>query len=137
MSDVRGLHKQSAEGYICPPVKPRGRAGLAHGAACLEVALVLLDVTGLCPGTGPSSQVVTLGVTQPVHLTQQKCTGRPSGSGSSLGQPRAMYSLPGPQSGGSPFCTDCTVGGAGRRYRAWNLPWPSWDVFWEHISLPG
>lgn len=84
-------------------MRPRRRAGLAHRAACLEAALVLLDVTGLCPGTGPSSQALTLGMTQPVHPTQQKRTGRPRGSGSSLGQPLAVHSSPELHSYGSLF----------------------------------
>lgn len=84
-------------------MRPSRRAGLAHRAACLEAALLLLDVTGLCPGTGPSSQALTLGVTQPVHPTQQEHTGRARGSGSSLGQPVAMHSSPGLHSCGSLF----------------------------------
>lgn len=107
-------------------MRPWGRAGLAHGA---EVALVVLDVTGLCPGSGPSSQALTLGVTRPVHLTQQKRTGRPSGSGSSLGQPLVSYSLPGPHSRGSLFCTDCAAGGAGREVRGVESALASLHVF--------
>lgn len=65
---------------------PRGRADMAHWAPYLKAALVFVGVAGLHPGIGPSSRALVLGVTRPVHPTQQKCTGRSGSSGSFLGQ---------------------------------------------------
>ncbi|EPY85598.1 hypothetical protein CB1_000363012 [Camelus ferus] len=70
---------------------------------------------GLCPGPVPGSRALTLGVTRPVHLTQQKCTGCSSGVGSSRGQPLAVHSLPRPHSCRSLFCPKCTVSRLRRR----------------------
>lgn len=67
---------------------PQGQGGepLWHtGQLFLRLPLFSwMSQAGLCPGTGPGSRALTLGVTRPpVHPAQQKCTGCSSGFNSS------------------------------------------------------
>lgn len=80
------------------------------------------------PWLGAQFPALTLGVTRPVHLTQQKRTGRPSGSGSSLGQP-----LAGPHTQGSLSGAACTVGGAGRGHGCGVCPGLLGYAFWSAL----
>lgn len=100
------------------------------GAAFLEAAFSLLDISGLGPGTGPGSRALTLGVTRPVHPTQQKCTGCSGGSRSSRGQ-----RLPGPHSCHGLFCRNCTVSSHRAGDRSMELARLLGCFFWEKSSL--
>lgn len=95
---------------------PQGQGGepLWHtGQLFLRLPLFSwMSQAGLCPGTGPGSRALTLGVTRPVHPAQQKCTGCSSGSNSSR-----VGRSPWPHSCHGLFHPSCAVGHRWERRR--------------------